>query len=96
MLTKGLRHPDPDTRECAAAAIGNLAAGNASFSNVDGEKMVIVNLLEAAVQPLMTLCKANSSGPEEDCAGEFNLNFCYSILRLTLYSLYTLCLNSVS
>ena len=69
-IVKGLRHPDFDTRECAAAALGNLAAGNASIMDGEGQKVPIIRLMEGSVPQLVHLCRSSHSGQAADCAGD--------------------------
>ena len=65
-----LRHADIETRECAAATVGNMAAGNTSTTDAEGEVVPVIKLLEAAVPDLISIIQKAKSGSWEDCAGE--------------------------
>lgn len=69
LVIGALKHPDVETRECAAATIGNLAAGNASIMDSEGAIVPLVKLLEAAVPSLIHIIQKAKSGSWEDCAG---------------------------
>lgn len=69
-MLQGLRHPDADTRECAAAAIGNFAAGNCSYELSDGGEVQILGALLDAIPQLVKQCNKHRPGPQEDCAGK--------------------------
>ena len=69
LIVQGLRHADADARECAAAAVGNFAAGYPGYS--DGEtKAAIPEMLAKAIPGLVKLCQKAKSGPADECAGE--------------------------
>ena len=69
LIVQGLRHADTDARECAAAAVGNFAAGYPGYS--DGEtKAAIPDMLAKAIPGLVKLCQKAKSGPADECAGE--------------------------
>ena len=70
LIIQGLRHPDTDTRECSAASIGNLAAGNCAFEVADGGEVQILGTLLEAIPQLIKQCNKLRPGPQEDCAGE--------------------------
>lgn len=70
LIIQGLRHPDADTRECAAAGIGNLAAGNCAYEVADGGVVQILSTLLDAIPQLIKQCNKLRPGPQEDCAGE--------------------------
>ena len=69
LIVQGLRHPDADTRECAAAAIGNLAAGNCAYEVGDGGEVQILSTLLVAIPQLVKQCNKLRPGPQEDCSG---------------------------
>ena len=69
LILQGLKHPDADARECAAAAVGNFAAGNCSFEARDGGEVQILGLVLDAIPSLVKQCGKAKAGPQDDCAG---------------------------
>lgn len=69
LILQGLKHPDADTRECAAAAVGNFAAGNCAYELADGTEVQLLSLLLDAIPQLVKQCNKIRVGPQEDCAG---------------------------
>ena len=74
LIIQGLRHPDPDTRECAAAAVGNFAAGNCSYELEEGVELQVLSALLEAIPQLVKQCNKFRPGPQEDCAGTQRLH----------------------
>lgn len=72
LIIQGLKHPDVDTRECAAAATGNFAAGNCTIRTEAGAAVPVLSLLLDAVPGLVKLCAKAKPGPADDCAGDIS------------------------
>jgi len=70
LIVQGLKHPDADARECAAAAVGNFAAGNCGFEARDGGEVQILGLVLDAIPSLVKQCGEVKAGPQDDCAGQ--------------------------
>ncbi len=82
LIVQGLKHPDADARECAAAAVGNFAAGNCSFEACDGGEVQILGLVLDAIPSLVKQCTKVKPGPQDDCAGETSPSTpCFSKFR---------------